>query len=955
MDVLPNGDLKVNMFNITKEEPILNAKIYMHSIQHAEVLKFSCYEVDPLLAKKIDEDDALQHFEFDQYQANILNYYLECYKANRDPFLYKYHLIDKIDLDELLTTNPYTLGMAQQEQVIKDIYQDQYQRYHDYELALCEFSIDLPNKGKFVVAYRTLSFDPVNQTLHLGAKLRFNPSFYVKEVKHSLAYYTDMSEADFEEAYLQHKMETLEMIKQNFRVGELLNTRPEVVVLGYTQIDIARTLGQIDTDRKQQNLSLPLKALFGNVSLLDRMNRSRPKLVLYDNKVNIDQMRTVYNALKYPITYVQGPPGTGKTQTILNIVVNCITANKTLLISSNNNVPLDGISHKLDLGDYHGNKILFPALRLGNKQYMKAALKKIKELHEYDSRDRPKENLLARIKERSAENNKLLNERIEQYERRLELTEKLALINGLIDKGSYYLLEIERKKIEAELEKLPIISDADLQGIFEVIEGNQTLLQYFYFESLKYVRRLKTKAYASLIEIVYLDNEEEQLKQFNKWLGFDPNMELLVKVFPVIISTNLSVRRLGEQHKFDLLVIDEAGQCDIASSLLALAKCHNMVLIGDTNQLRPIVLFDEQQDQRLRKQFEVGEEYSYRNHSILSVYRGIDQVSNNILLSYHYRCAENIIRFCNQRFYENKLNLDAIKAKGNVSLLAVNNVNQKGKNAQMEEALEIVKYVEEAGLSDAFILTPFRNQEAVVTHYLNEAKAQGRINKEVSCGTIHKVQGQENKTIIISTAISKNTSARTYDWIKNNSELINVGVTRAKENLIVVTDRQAIDILSRKDDDLYALVAYAAKHGKIEVSKSMANRFSIGFSNDSQFENEFYKTMQHYCTTKSTLHLERNKKLVSLFPEEKGNSKLNRKEFDAVLYVDNKPAVVFEVNGSEHYKKGRSLEADRQKSALLESKGIRLILIPNAYVKHYEYLRELLKKVRGDAYQTELF
>ena len=36
-------------------------------------------------------------------------------------------------------------------------------------------------------------------------------------------------------------------------------------------------------------------------------------------------------------------PGTGKTQTILNLVVNCLTNNKTVLISSNNNVPIDGI------------------------------------------------------------------------------------------------------------------------------------------------------------------------------------------------------------------------------------------------------------------------------------------------------------------------------------------------------------------------------------------------------------------------------------------------------------------------------------------------------------------------------------------------------------------------------------------------------------------------------------
>ena len=58
--------------------------------------------------------------------------------------------------------------------------------------------------------------------------------------------------------------------------------------------------------------------------------------------------------------------------------------------------------------------------------------------------------------------------------------------------------------------------------------------------------------------------------------------------------------------------------------------------------------------------------------------------------------------------------------------------------------------------------------------------------------------------------------------MKNNSELINVGVTRARERLIVVADKRAIDTLSRKDDDLYALIDYVEKNGISKVSESMA-------------------------------------------------------------------------------------------------------------------------------------
>jgi len=51
---------------------------------------------------------------------------------------------------------------------------------------------------------------------------------------------------------------------------------------------------------------------------------------------------------------------------------------------------------------------------------------------------------------------------------------------------------------------------------------------------------------------------------------------------------------------------------------------------------------------------------------------------------------------------------------------------------------------------------------------------------DIQCGTIHSLQGAEKDTIIMSMTISPRTRLRTFQWIKDNSELINVAVTRAK-------------------------------------------------------------------------------------------------------------------------------------------------------------------------------
>jgi superfamily I DNA and/or RNA helicase len=954
LDINAHDELIVNMFNVSKPEPILNATIRISRITRAEILKFSQYNVPYSLVNKIQTDESLEVYNFEKFDTTILSYYLECYRAGANPFLHKQHLIPEIDLHQFQENHQYRLSDAQQHQIIKEIYADKYQQNIGYDLAICEFSIDITGKGKYIVAYKKLSFDPIEKTLKISLETYFNPSFYLHNIQYSLSYFSDISPDDFEKMYKSNSLEAIELIKSNFSKGELPNTRPEIVVLGYAQIDISDIYEQINTDFNNNTLELPLKALFQQLSFLDTKNRTKPKLVLYDKNINIDQLRTIYNALKYPITYVQGPPGTGKTQTILNIVVNCFTSNKTLLISSNNNVPIDGIYEKLSLGKYADKEIMFPMLRLGNYSYTLEALDKIKKWFEYDSKESTREDLLYDIRKRASENNAKLDQHLENLDILSELNQNLEFIEALLKKGENPLILNEKQKIERKKTLIPDLNEEELIDIFEVIKGNQNLEHYFYFESLKYLKKLKQKNYSELFEIIYIKDEKDRVKKFNRWLREDENIKLLLRVFPVILNTNLSSKKLGNNFKFDLLVIDEAGQCDIATSLIPISKCKNMVLIGDTNQLKPIINVEERLSEKLMHQFKIKPEYNYTANSILSLYKNIDHISRNILLSYHYRCGRKIINFSNQRFYEQKLKLDRIQNTGEIKLLDVQNKNSVLKNSQIEEALEIIQFVKDNNLKDTFILTPFRDQRNVIQELLNRAIDGGEIFSSVKCGTIHQVQGQENSTIILSTSISQRTHSKTYDWIKNNSQLINVGITRAKEKLIVFADTKAIDILSRKDDDLFALVQYIKNNGQTKVTQSQTNKFTIGFSNDSKFEDEFYKTMQHFCSVQGS-RFERNVKVAALFPQLINNPTYKNKEFDGVLYQSQAPRIVFEIDGSEHYSRKKTINADKLKSEIAIKNNLSVIKIPNQYVRHYEYISNLIGKINGQSYQTSLF
>jgi hypothetical protein len=295
------------------------------------------------------------------------------------------------------------------------------------------------------------------------------------------------------------------------------------------------------------------------------------------------------------------------------------------------------------------------------------------------------------------------------------------------------------------------------------------------------------------------------------------------------------------------------------------------------------------------------------------------------MLTYHYRCGKNIIDFSNKRFYNNKLNLDYLTSEGNLTLLDVENKNSKYKNENYEEAQAIIDYIKRNNIKDAGIITPFKNQQVLINNLLKE----NNINDSL-CGTIHQVQGAEKDTIIISASISPKTNKKTFDWIKNNSEITNVAVTRAKKNLIVVADVEAIDKLSTdKNDDLYNLVQYVSKKGIYEVPPNESYSIQIGNSNGSKNEDIFFETISHFCTVNKTFHAKRNVKASILFKNDKILSK-SKLEFDVVLYIEENdrliPKIIIELQGGEHFGDYERERCDSRKSMICNKYGINLYI-----------------------------
>nr|MCR4899173.1 DNA2/NAM7 family helicase [Acholeplasmatales bacterium] len=515
----------------------------------------------------------------------------------------------------------------------------------------------------------------------------------------------------------------------------------------------------------------------------------------------------------------------------------------------------------------------------------------------------------------------------------------------------------QKDNIENKLRQLPNITNEQVLNNVKFVKDDSEFLMYLYYNSIKYIKRIKQPAYQDLRDIISITDKELRVTEFGKWLKDDANFKKFLRVFPIVACTNISCLKLGDNNPyFDICIMDESGQCDVATSLIPISKAKKLLLVGDVNQLQPVITLDDSINDKLMEKYEVPEQYDYCHNSIMNLMTKVDDISTQILLSYHYRCGKKIASFSNDRYYDGQLNIKTtVEGKQLEYIKVKNDFFGKERNSYQAEAIAVVDYIKENNLDEnsVSIVTPFRNQADLI----NEELAKRHLN--VRCGTIHKVQGSENKTIILAPAIGIKSSKKTYEWLANNKELINVAVTRAKDKLVLVADDKALEVLSNKEveDDIIALSNYVKDNGNVTVSKSTVNKIEIGLSNGSECENELFDTMTHFCSVYKSFTVKRNQpvnKVLKDIDDKELSKYFNKAEFDLVLYSKNiygktKPHLVIELNGGEHYiSKSVSAINDKKKIEICEKKDIKYLSLPNSYSKSYETISNLIFALNGE-------
>jgi len=915
------------------------------------------------LIEKIERNsEKLKWLCFDDFNNAILSYFKECYRYDNDPQQRKYDLVDGIDIEKLTRKKRIKLNARQFGQIVDNIYEmelNEFERYKFQQLAINVLSISI-NKALYVVAYKTVQLNVMEQTLVINNEIQINKSFLIDGKKVSLGKYLEIETNEFVKNFSKHKSKYTEMLQERVLAPEELNEMPFLMVMERNfAVDLEPVYLAIYEAQKENKLSVPLKAFFGNMSVRN-LRKKESNICFKNNKFNIDQLRVVFNSMKNPITYVQGPPGTGKTATIANIVLTAFINEKSALIASNNNKPIDDIYKKIKF-TYKNHEVPFPILRLGKQEENLVALSKIKDLFDQSQSITIKEELLMNIGNESVKHFDDLNSLLKKYERRLEIEEQIEILQSLLTSQANSEL---RRTITSELEKLKkendeigVIDDEDVMKFTFIAEDDVRFMEYINYKSFQSIKRLGEPKYKDLLEILKMNDESEEDKknkntEFVKFLNEENDMDYFIKVFPFILTTNISSNKLGSpKEHFDLCIIDEAGQCNVSTSLVPIVRCKDLVLIGDQNQLQPVIVLEENINKRLMEKYHIEESYNYCNNSIIKTMQAKDKVSRFILLRYHYRCQKKIIQFSNTRFYDDKLRIKTVSSDlpDQLEFYQVKSEKyQEERNSSYQEAATIVEIIKKNKYKDVGIITPFRNQA-------EEIKKLLKINQifDVDVGTIHTFQGDEKSVIIMSTAILKATSEKTYKWAEENKEMINVAVTRAKDKLILVGDYDEIKKKSKgKDDNLFSLTEYVKTNGKSVVAPVRSSE-SFGLkSYDTKAENDFFKTISHITTTVEDIEFKSKVKISTAFENVFIRDKefYFKGEFDFVVY-DKKtklPILVIEIDGNEHILNEISSANDRKKERICKDNKIKMIRIPNNYVKRYEFIKEWLVNFLGN-------
>ncbi|KAK4414336.1 DNA replication ATP-dependent helicase/nuclease JHS1 [Sesamum alatum] len=272
--------------------------------------------------------------------------------------------------------------------------------------------------------------------------------------------------------------------------------------------------------------------------------------------------------------------------------------------------------------------------------------------------------------------------------------------------------------------------------------------------------------------------------------------EKLDKINVVAVTCLGITSPLLTSKRFDICIMDEAGQITLPVCLGPLMFASKFVLVGDHYQLPPLVQSPEAKENGMGTSLfcRLSEAHPQAIAALHCQYRmcaAIMELSNALIYGNRLRCGSTEIENAKLKYKcsasapawlmevlnPNKpvifINTDLLPAYETNDRKALNNPIEAHIIAEVTKAL-VLRGIER---QDIGIITPYNAQANLI---------RGAVSEPVEIHTIDKYQGRDKDCILVSFVRScenprNNTSSLLGDWHR-----INVALTRAKKKLIMV-------------------------------------------------------------------------------------------------------------------------------------------------------------------------
>lgn len=578
--------------------------------------------------------------------------------------------------------------------------------------------------------------------------------------------------------------------------------------------------------------SSPLKAIFGfgNFEPNEVQKRGKVPAILNEAQKNV-----LENASKYPFNLIVGPPGTGKTYTISALAIEQMSKGKSVLIASRTDQAVDVIAQKIET-QLNIDGII---IRAGKSHYLKYLKKYLT-------------NILSGYRKSNIKNtsNKIENEinKIQKKIKKLE-HEFEHRVDNENKWGEFFANNLNTKNPFKKIKKKYINWKNEISEThWDLIKQLENELDNLNNKTKKYIEQ----KYAEQIDKTLQKNRNE-LNTFLKALKarhgvrkedlFNKvNFGVILKTFPIWLVKMSDIHNVLPLYSemFDIAIIDEATQCDIASTIPIIERAKFAIFTGDPNQLRHISFLSRSKQNILKEKYNLQdinpEMLNYRDNSILDIIS--DNVENQQQVSFlneHYRCLPAIIRFSNKNIYSSALKIMTSKPniptnKG-IELIKCNGTRNKQGINEIEANKIISKVVELINEEESFvqkncssigILSPFRNQVDYISDKIKETFGIEQIEKHnITVGTAYNFQGEERDTMLLSFAVDNNSHAMAFRHI-NKQAVFNVSITRARTMQYIY---YSLDVKQIKTDGL--LRKYLEDFNDKEISNNADSQKDI--------------------------------------------------------------------------------------------------------------------------------